>query len=161
MPSGSASSDRICPESSLAIGRGLVAVLADLEELALGPGADDQAIVDPGQGVDQRLEPEDFTGNSVGVEPVDGIVARGDRLGRGRATLGRPAGRGRACAGGRGCGPCTGRPSTLVVASTRRHDPPPPSERGPVQELRARRLAPGTSSSRLVVPPPASAAVPA
>ena len=37
--------------------RGLVAVVADLEELALGAGADEQAVVDPGQRVDERLDP--------------------------------------------------------------------------------------------------------
>ena len=56
--------------------RGLVAAVADLEELALGPGADQEPVVDPGQGVDERLDPQDLARHSVGVEPIDGVVAR-------------------------------------------------------------------------------------
>ena len=76
VPSGSARSDENLSGIELGDRRGLVAVVADLEELAFGAGADDQAVVDPGERVDQRLEPEDFTRNSVGVETVDGVVAR-------------------------------------------------------------------------------------
>ncbi len=80
----------------------VVAVLANLEELALWPGADDQPVVDPGQRMNERFEPQDLTRNSVGVETINGVFPRGDWPGSGRAALGRPARRGPRSAGGGG-----------------------------------------------------------
>ena len=76
----------------------LAAGVADLVELPLGPGADEEPVVLPGQGVDQDLGPEDLAGDAVGADPVDGVVAR-----RGRPGRRRPA--------GRGAGPVGPRPS--------------------------------------------------
>jgi len=61
-------------------GDGLVVVVADLVELPLGAGADQETISMPRQGVDQDAGPEDLAGNAVAADPVDRVVA-----GRGRS----------------------------------------------------------------------------
>ena len=62
--------------------------VADLVELAVGSGADQQAIARPAEREDEGLGPEDLAGDAVVVDPVDGVVARRDRLGRGGAATG-------------------------------------------------------------------------
>ena len=120
--------------------------VADLVELALGAGADEQAILRPGEGEDQRLGPEDLAGDAVGVDPVDGVVARRDGLGRGRArrreAVRRPGPRRR-----------LGRPGREIrsagARSSRRADRAGRDPRGrPRARPRARENSRGTGSAR-------------
>ena len=71
---------------------------ADLEELSVGAGADEQSVSGPAEREDQGLDAEDLASHAVGIDPVDGIVAGGDRLGCGGAGC-RGLGRGRPGAG--------------------------------------------------------------
>ena len=69
--------------------RRLVAAVANLVKLALGPGADQQPIVGPDEGVHERLHPQHLARDAVGVESIDGVIAGRDRLGCGGAPAGR------------------------------------------------------------------------
>ena len=139
----------------------LCPLVADLVELPIGAGADQQAIVGPGEREDQGPGPEDLAGNAVGVDPVDRVVPRGDRLGRGGARRGRP-GRGGLRRGRRGRRlRRRADRSRMVHVRPRRGISWQREGLGTGMLPLGRPLARASAGGRAPPPPPASAAVPA